>query len=167
MDKLAILTLLILAVHPLHAQVYRCQMADKTLYQATPCPEKTVSQRALVIEKTPPNEISKAQRRLETWKTDFATREATEQAAEKERQQELHKKAELKALQRSAKAQEELAESARQPIIVNPQPVIINPPFPFRRLPHPPHHHGEPPGRNSHPDKPNSQQPLSTITNRH
>jgi len=156
MNKPAVLTLLILASDPLHAEVFRCQLADKTLYQATPCPEETVSQRTLAIEKTPPDEVAKTQQRLEAWKTDLAAREAAERAAQKERKEELAKEAELEALQRAAKAQEELAESSRQPIII-PQPVFVSPPFPFRRWPRDPHH-DQSPKRHDRPDKPVNRQ---------
>ncbi|GEM_PF-910565 len=115
------------------AEVFKCVVGDKTLYQPDPCPATAVKQAEIAIEKPDPAKTAEAEAKLKAWENDFAKREAEERQAQKERQAELDKQAELDALKRSARAQEELAEEARNPIIIN-RPYVVNPYFsPYHR----------------------------------
>lgn len=129
-----------------HAEVFKCQVAGKILYQDKPCPGPSAAQQLLAIDPLPAEKKAEAEQRLETWQTDYDRREAVKQAAEKEYLQELMRQKEVQALQRSAKAQEEIARAAKKPVIISPLPVYIPYGPGFRRFtPHP-----KPP----HPDKP-------------
>jgi len=130
MNKLTIF-LLAIAAGSANAEIFKCQLVDKTVYQSQPCAQTAVNQRILEIELLPPEKVIEAEQRLNTWETEFAAREAAEQQAQKEKEAALAKQAEIDALRRSAKAQEELA---RQPIIINQQPVFIGYPRRFRRF---------------------------------
>ena len=118
---------------PNQAEVFKCQLPEGTVYQSTPCNQGAVDQKVLAIEKQTPEQQAEAQQRLQAWEKDFAAREAEERKAEQARQEQLLKQAEVDALQRNARAQEELAHRARQPIIVN-QPIHRGYGYPYRQF---------------------------------
>lgn len=130
MNKLATFVLII-AAGSANAEIFKCQLVDKTVYQSQPCDQTAVNQRILKIEPLPPEKTLEAEQRLNTWETEFAAREAAERQAQKEKAAALAKQAEIDALRRSAEAQEELA---RRPLIINQQPVFIGYPRRFRRF---------------------------------
>ncbi len=125
MGKINIALLMVLAV-PANAEVFKCRLDDKTVYQATPCPPNAIKQRVLDIQPTAPDKVIEAEQQLDTWKSELAVREAAEQQAKKERQEMLDKQTVIEALKRSAEAQEAMAEANRQPIVINP-PVYLRP----------------------------------------
>lgn len=130
---LSLLTALI--IYPVQAEVFKCQVAEqKTIYQSTPCPASTVNQQVIEIEKPDPAKDAEAQARLNAWQADLAAKENANRQARKEQQEALDRQATIDALNRSAAAQEALAESAKQPVIIN-QPVVVTP---YIR-PHQPH----------------------------
>lgn len=150
----------------LRAEVFKCQIGDKILYQSAPCPSQTSSQQVLAIEKTPADKMDEARQRLETWQADYQAREATKLAATRERQQQLLRQQEVEALQRSAKAQEDMAKAAQNPADYQP-PVYI--PYgpghrryrpPYQRPPVKPEPNHAPPSPSGHPD----QQPFTPAT---
>jgi len=110
---------------PLHAEVFKCQVADKTLYQDKPCPVQSLSQQFLVIDKLSAEEKAAAKQRLQAWQTEHDKRKAAKQAAEQAYRKELLRQKEVEALQRAAKAQEEIARAVKEPVITLPQPVFI------------------------------------------
>lgn len=97
-----------------HAEVFKCVLNDKTVYQPTPCPDTAVKKAEIVIEKPDPAKAVEAEAKLKAWREDFARREAEDRKAQNERQAQLDKQAEIDALNRSARAQEEMAEAAKQ-----------------------------------------------------
>lgn len=105
-----------------HAEVFKCVVNDKTVYQPTPCPAAAVKQAEIVIEKPDPAKEAEAEAKLKAWQEDFARRESEDRKAQKERQAELDRQAEIDALNRSARAQEELAEAAQQQQTINNHP---------------------------------------------
>ncbi|MDD2725538.1 MAG: hypothetical protein PHH59_16145 [Methylovulum sp.] len=143
-------------ITPTYAEVFKCVIDDKTVYQPEPCPAAAVKQAEIVIEKPDPAKTAEAQAKLKAWENDFSQREVAERQAQKERQTELDRQAEIDALNRSAKAQEELAEEAKHPHIIN-RPYIVNPYFyPYQRPSghgfdqhhhHDPDHQPQPPGQ--------------------
>ncbi len=142
----AICTLLAIVNTSTHAEIFKCRLAsDKTVYQSTPCPAATVKQDVVEIKAPDAEKIAEDQARFAAWKADLAAREAAELKAEKERQAELARQEAVNALKRSAIAQEELAEAAKRPVIINP---IVQPGWPFmnrHRIPDPYHpHHPNP-----------------------
>lgn len=132
MNKISIILLMILATSA-NADVFKCRLADKTVYQATPCPPDVIEQQVLDIQQMPVDKAIEAEQRLDTWKSELAVREAAERQAKKERQEMLDKRAAIDALKRSAEAQEALAEANRQPIVINQPPVYIRSPPRFIR----------------------------------
>ncbi len=109
-----------------HAEVFKCQVAGNTRYQAKPCPDQSTSQQVLAIDKLSADKTAEAQRRLASWQAEHDRREAVKQAAARERQQELMRQKEVESLHRAAKAQEAMARAAKEPIIIiNPQPVYV------------------------------------------
>jgi hypothetical protein len=122
-----------------HAEVFKCVLDDKTVYQPDPCPDTAKRQEAIVLEKTDPAKAAEAQARLQAWQDNYAKREAAERQAQKERQAELDRQAHIEAINRAARAQEELAEAARHPNIIN-RPYIIDPYFTPYGHRHPPRH---------------------------
>lgn len=124
MNKISIILLAAMATAA-NADVFKCQLADKTVYQSMPCPPSAINQHILELPKTPPEKAAEAEQRLHEWETDFEAREAAELKARQEQ-------AKIDALRRSAKAQEDLANSARQPVIIEQTPVYGGPyPMPF------------------------------------
>ncbi|MGZ8182459.1 MAG: DUF4124 domain-containing protein [Methylobacter sp.] len=150
------------------AEVFKCVLKGKTVYQSEPCPRTAVKQTEIKIEKPDPAKIAEEEAKLKVWKEDFAKQEAAELEAKKQRQAELDRQAEIDAINRSAKAQEEAAKAAQQPVIINP-PYVIDPyysPYHKYRYPggydyRPPHHHGHWPKPQPQPKPPNK----STFTN--
>jgi len=126
-----VIFILTLTAWPSQAEVFKCQLPESTVYQSKPCNQGAVDQKVLVIEKQTPEQQAEAQQRLQAWQKDFAAREAEERKAEQARQEQLLKQKEVDALRRSARAQEELAQRARQPIIIN-QPVHRGYGYPYR-----------------------------------
>lgn len=122
MKKSAIFALAI-AVCPVHAEVFKCQLAEKTVYQSLPCPTTANGQQVLEIREVPPEKMAENEARLKEWESGFAAREAAEREAQA-------KKEEIEALRRTARAQEELAQ---RPIIINQTPVFVQYPNRFSR----------------------------------
>ncbi|MDO9106064.1 MAG: hypothetical protein Q7U57_14005 [Methylovulum sp.] len=123
---------------PAQADVVKCQIpGQKTIYQNAPCPAGAVNQQAIAIQKPDPAKVAEAEAKLKTWQAELAAKEAATRKAEQERQEAADRQAAIDALNRSAKAQEELAEAAKRPVIVN-QPLLINP---YIGLPPAPHNH--------------------------
>lgn len=129
-----ILVFLITLMSTAQAEVFKCVLKGKTVYQSEPCPRTAVKQVEIHIEKTDPAKIAEEEAKLKAWKEDFARQEAAELEAKKQRQAELDKQAEIDALNRSARAQEEMARAATQ------QPAIVNPPYLIGPY-YSPHHH--------------------------
>ena len=137
MKKITAICILLAIVNTsTHAEIFKCQLAsDKTVYQSTPCPATTVKQDVVEIKEPDAEKIAEDQARFAAWKADLAAREAAELKAEKERQAELARQEAVNALKRSAIAQEELAEAAKRPVIINP---IVQPGWPYmNRYPNP------------------------------
>jgi hypothetical protein len=127
MNKIRLIFLIFL-ISPTHAEVFKCVLDNKTVYQPDPCPAAAVKQAEIVIEKPDPAKVAEAEAKLKDWKSDFARREAEEQQARKERQDALNQQAEIDALNRNARAQEQLAEAAKHPTIIN-RPYFVSPYF--------------------------------------
>lgn len=163
--------LLMASVTPANAEVFKCNLAGKIVYQSVPCPPDATKQQLLdTIQQTPADKVVEAEQRLNTWKSELAAREAAEQKAKKERQDALDKQATIDALKRSAEAQEALAEGSRQPLIINPPPVYIRQLPHFRGRPgHRPRQHRDPgrptPGQNLR--DPASASPSGWMTPTH
>lgn len=139
--KKIILILSATVLTPAQGEVFKCQGTEqKTVYQSIPCPASAVNQQIIEIKKPDPAEAAETEARLKAWQADTAEQEAARRKAQKEQQEALDKQSALDALNRSAAAQEELAETARQPVIIN-QPLLINPyighPRPGNIAPHP------------------------------
>lgn len=136
-----LMTFIVLATitSSVHGEVFKCFLPEgKTVYQSTPCPDTAVKQSVIEIKKPDPAKIAEAEERLKAWEADMAKKEAAKAQVRKEQQEERDRQAAINALNRSAKAQEELANAAKQPTIIN-QPVLIGPfnPFPRPFNPHP------------------------------
>lgn len=136
------LLLLLFMVKPVFAEVFKCMDKDKnTLYQSTPC-QDAVSQQPLAIKKPSPQQEADAEARLKAWQAEQDRKKAEQQEAQekaqKEAQERLDKQAQIDALNRSAKAQEELANSIKQRAIYQ-QPIYVSP---YWNVPHShkPHH---------------------------
>ncbi|MDP2902625.1 MAG: hypothetical protein Q8N96_05905 [Methylovulum sp.] len=145
MKRLILILLAAMIAVPVQSEVFKCQAAgQKTIYQAAPCPATAVNQQIIEVEKLDPAKVAQAQARLKAWQADLAEKAAAKRKIQKELQEALDKQAVIDALNRNAAAQEELAEAAKRPVIIN-QPVVVNP---FIR-PHRPH--GIRPNRANHP----------------
>jgi len=124
---------LIFFITPTHAEVFKCVIDNKTIYQPKPCPADAIKQAEIEIEKPDPAKTAEAEANLQAWKNDFSLRESAERQAYREQQDYLNRQAEIDALNRSAKAQEELAEEAKYPHVIN-RPYLVNPYFyPYQR----------------------------------
>jgi len=170
MGKINIILLMVFATSA-NAEVFKCQLADKTVYQSKPCHPNVIKQQLLDIQPTPADQVNEAEQRLNAWKKALADREAAEQQAKKERQDALNKEAEINALKRSAKAQEALAKANRKPIIINPRPVYARPlPRFIRDKPdrgHRRHSNDDAPMADRNPRTPVNKEPSGWITPTH
>ncbi|MDD5276883.1 MAG: hypothetical protein PHR16_12475 [Methylovulum sp.] len=170
MYKIMIVFLMAL-VTSANAEVFKCNLTEKIVYQSVPCPPDATKQQLLdAIQQTPADKVAEAEQRLSTWKSELAAREVAEQKAKKERQDALDKQATIDALKRSAEAQEALAEAVRQPPIINSPPVYIRQPLHFRGRPGDrPRQYRDPdgraPGRNSR--DPVNTSPSGWVTPTH
>jgi len=127
--KRIILVLLATLLAPAQAEIFKCRVAEqKTIYQSVPCPDDAVNQQIIEIKKPDPARVTEAEARLKVWQAEQDVKEAEKRKAQKERQEALDRQAAIDALNRSAIAQEELAEAAKHPVIIN-QPLLINPYF--------------------------------------
>jgi Skp family chaperone for outer membrane proteins len=141
MKKITSILVLLAVIHtPALAEIFKCKfVSEKTVYQSTPCPSTAVSQDLVKVKKMDADKIAEAQARFAAWKADLAVREAAEVQAEKERREELARQETVDALNRSAMAQEALAEAAKRPVVINQ---IIQPyPHYMNTHPNPDRHH--------------------------
>lgn len=135
--KITLLLLLLFMVKPVFAEVFKCMDKDKnTVYQSKPC-EGVINQQPLAIKKPNPQQEADAEARLKAWQAEQDRKKSEQQQAQekaqKEAQERLDKQAQIDALNRSAKAQEELANSIKQRAIYQ-QPIYVSP---YWDIPHP------------------------------
>ncbi len=153
---------------PQAGDVFKCVIAGKTLYQDKPCSGQPASQHILTIDKPPADTLETAKQQLAAWRANRIAQAAATNAAAREQEQLLIKKQAVQALQRSAKAQEDLAAAARQPVFLSPPPVIIAPYRPYPRSPRPHLPHRPPPTHQHHTLPPTSgRQTFAPATPSH
>lgn len=113
--KLLILIMLATIASSAHAEVFKCLLPEgKTVYQPKPCAETTSRQTLIKIEKPDPAKIAEAQARLKAWEAEVALKEAAEAQARIEQQKALDRQAAIEAINRNAKAQQELTNEAKR-----------------------------------------------------
>lgn len=131
----------LLGYHSVNAEVFKCVgKGGKVQYQSKPC-EAAIKAQQLDIDRSPDSD-SKAQANLEAVRSEYETRKAAQQQANKEAAELRRAEEQLEYARRSAIAQQEQAEAQRrQAEALERQNNGVNRPFyilPFSRpQPHP------------------------------
>ena len=161
---LLLLTLLYL---PAEADVFKCVIdAQKTVYQAQPCPEGTLNQQNIATPKRDLAKEADIEARLQAWQQDLAAKEAAERKARQELQEAMDRQEAIDALNRNAKAQQDLANATKPPVIIQ-QPLLINPRHRHNSLQSEELPPSMLPGPSMQPSMPSMNPPLELNSKRH